>query len=333
MDSEMHVLDMGDFEIERRMETFARARLSPDPQVVARTRARVMREARIQHEAARDAARAAAAIVPLVSRRSTVRRLAMPLLAASMWLGIAVGTVAATQAGGALYPTRLLIEHATLPTGGAERIAAEIERLDARLADALSAAARGDAPAVAAALAAYDGIADETCVAAAGNAALESSVAHALGRHRMVLTAVSESLGAKGNATAAAAVETAIERSIEHNAAVIDLMGTRGRPDAIGTNANGAGGPGATGAGATGQNGGAGGGANGATGPGTGPNGNGSGTQTGGSASGGKGEPGGTSGGQSGGNGTHSPKPTAAPTPTPDAPPTHEPRGRPRADQ
>jgi hypothetical protein len=239
MDDEMQALDIRDFEIERRLEAFARARLSPDPNVTARVRARVMREARLQHVAARDAARAAAPI-PLVSRRSTVRRLAMPLLAASVWLGIAVGTVAAAQAGGPLYPTRLWIEGATLPAGGYARTTAEIGRLETRLADALTAAARGDTAAVAAALEAYDSIAAEALAGASGTEELEVLVAAALDRHRAVLTAVAASLDEKGSSTAAEAVERAIERAVEHNAAVVDRLGAGKPSDSTGTNGSGA---------------------------------------------------------------------------------------------
>jgi hypothetical protein len=303
MDDEMQALDIRDFEIERRLDAFARARLSPDPQATARTRARVMREARHQHEAARDAARAAAPVA-LVARRSTVRRVAMPLLAASLWVAIAVGSVAAAQAGGPLYPTRLWIEQATLPSGASERVAAEIGRLETRLADALTAAAHGDTSAVAAALAAYDSIAAEALAGASGNAELEAIVAAALDRHRAVLTAVAASLNEKGNSAASAAVELAIERAIERNAAVVERIGA-GQPTRSGTNA----GNGTTGGTA-----------------GSGSDTNGSGGSTTGGQTGGDQSGSGASGDQ-GGDGakpSRSPKPTPAPTEQRD--PNHTPR-------
>ena len=90
-DDEMQqTLEIRDFEIERRLEAFARARLSPNPVAAARTRARVMREARLQFDAARIAAQIAPAVA-LSTRRSSPRRFLTPLLAASMWVGIAVG--------------------------------------------------------------------------------------------------------------------------------------------------------------------------------------------------------------------------------------------------
>jgi hypothetical protein len=238
MDDEVQTLDLRDFElrdleIERRFEAFARARLTPDPQAVARARARVMREARLQFEAARIASHVVPAMT-LGSRPSVARRLAMPVLAASVWLGIAVGSVAASQAGGPLYPARLWVEVTTLPTNAADRTAAEIVRLDARLGDAMTAAARGDAAAVGAALDAYREIADEAIAVSTGREDLEAIVAAALERHRGVLTAVAESLGSKGNATAAAAVEAAIERAIERNSAVVAGFATNGGGRAAG---------------------------------------------------------------------------------------------------
>ena len=301
-------LDIRDFEIERRFDAYARARLSPDPAAVARTRARVMREARLQFEAARIAAHVVPA-VSLATHRPLARRIATPLLAASLWAGVVVGSVAAAQAGGPLYPTRMWIETATLPATGVARTTAELDRLDARLGDALGAAARGDAGAVAAALAAYRQIADETIVASTGDEALEARVAAALERHLAVLTAVSASLEAKGNSTAADAVETAIERTIERNAAVVaGLAGNGGGKESGSGSTDGAG---ATGGGKTGGGG-----------------------QTGNGQMGGTGSTGGNGGagrGQDGGaKPTREPKPTAAPEATPRAPsvPDHTPRGQ-----
>jgi hypothetical protein len=310
-DAMQQTLDIRDFEIERRFDAFARARLSPDPAATARARARVMREARLQFEAARIAAHVAPAVA-LAGRRSSPRRFLTPLLAASMWVGIAVGSVAAAQAGGPLYPTRMWLEGATLPANAADRTAAELARLDSRLGDALSAAARGDANAVAAALAAYRQIADETITASIGDEALEALVSAALDRHVAALTAVAASLEAKGNTTAAAAVETAIDRAIEHNAAVVAGLAANGtgKPeDGDQTHAGGAG-SGSTGGDSDAATGG-----------------------TGGNA-GGNGGAVGADNGQTGNGQTGEPKPSRPPKPTPPAhsappdAPDHTPRGQ-----
>src|SRR6266700_7107118 len=110
MDDQMQAMDAGDLELERRLDSYARSRLSPDPSSIARVRARIMREARLQH----DAARIAAQIAPMTSASwgPWGRRLVMPFLAATVWLGIAVRSISAAQPGGPLYPTRLWIENA-----------------------------------------------------------------------------------------------------------------------------------------------------------------------------------------------------------------------------
>src|SRR5258706_16203122 len=110
----------------------------------------------------------------------------MPCGAAGMGPAIAVGAIAAAQAGGPLSPTRMWIENATLPTAGAARAGAELSRLDARLFEATAAASRGDVGAVEAALDAYFRIADEATAAAIGDSALEAQVAAALDKHLAV---------------------------------------------------------------------------------------------------------------------------------------------------
>lgn len=304
----MQATDVMDREIERRLESYARARLSPDPQAVARARARVMREARLQFEASRIAIHMAPTI-SIAVHRSRTRRLAMPLLAASVWLGIAVGANAAAQAGGPLYPTRMWVENAVLPSTGASRATAELERLNARLAEAMSAAARGDAGAVQAALDAYREIADEAIAAAAGDADLEALVTAALDRHEAVLTAVAAGLVSQGNDTAAAAVEASIQRAIDHNQAVIKRIGENGAGGAENGSTGGSGTGGTGGSGGTG----------------------GTGTVVGPAPSadngGGNGGTGGT-----GGTGTTDGKPAKTPKPAPSAdplqPPDHSPRGQ-----
>ena len=292
----MQAIEVRDREIERRLDAYARARLRPDPKAVARTRARVMREARLHFEAARIAAHMMPSMAH-VPRGSTTRRVAVPLLAAGLLLGIAAGSISAAQAGGPLYPTRMWIENATLPTAGAARAGAELGRLDARLFEATAAASRGDVGAVEAALDAYFQIADEATAAAIGDSALEALVAAALDKHLAVLAAVAASLEGKGNDIAVVAVEASIQRAIVHNQAVVDRLAANrggagtGSPAGPATNPGGAGGVGTgTGAGA---------GADGATGGGAEP---------------------------SGGKPERTPKPTPA-LPDPQDPPEHSPRG------
>jgi uncharacterized membrane protein YgcG len=242
MDEDMFVTEAGDFEIERRLESYARARLSADPQVVARIRARVMREARLQADAPR-----VAAPDPLTARRArrmTPRRVSVGFLAAAVWLGVAAGSIFAAQAGGPLYPARVWIEQATLPSEAGARTTAEFVRLDARLADALVAAARGDAGAVQAALDSYRQIADDTIAVAAGNATLVGLVADVLDRHILLLSDVAARLSDKGNTTAATAVVASIARAIDHTQAAIVRLGGQPSGAGGGTGAAGGSGPG-----------------------------------------------------------------------------------------
>ncbi len=242
----MQAMDAGTIELGRRLEAYARVRLSPDPQASARTRARVMREARLSFEAARIAVHVGPAIA--ASRRSMQRRMVMPFLAAAVWLGIAAGSIAAAQAGGPLYPTRMWVESLLLPPGIEARTQAELSELDARLAEALAGVARGDRAAVAAALDAYSSIADDAIAASAGDPLLAEQVAEALDQHRAVLTAIAARLGDRGNLTASEAIERNIERAIEHNAGAINAIGNHPNPPAAGAGgSSGTGGSGATG--------------------------------------------------------------------------------------
>jgi hypothetical protein len=172
----------------------------------------------------------------------------MPLLAAVVWLAIAVGTIAAAHAGGPLYPTRLWLENATVPTNGSARVTAELDRLESRVEEVLEAANNGDVQGVAAALDAYAAIAADATAAGSGDPVQLARVEQALANHVAVLTAVAAGLSDRGNDTAADAVERNIERAIAHSAAVIaNLAAHQGGP-AAGTPLGG-GGAGAGGAG------------------------------------------------------------------------------------
>jgi hypothetical protein len=311
MDSQMQATDAGTIEPGHRLEAHARARLSPNPQATARARARVMREARLSFEAARIAVHVLPAMAE--SRRSIRRRMVMPFLAATVWLALAMGTMAAGQAGGPLYPTRMWIENALLPSGSSARTAADLSRLDARLAEALSGAASGNRGAVAAALDAYYQIADDAASESGTDSALQAMVAEALDQHRAVLTAIAARLADKGNVTASDAIERNIQRAIDHNAAVIQGIGSGGTPN------GGAGRPPGNGSG---------------TGAGSGAGGGGSGSGAGGAGAG----AGGAGAGGGGGSANHTPVPgpisqpvvpTEKPVHTPKPPPVqpdHTPR-------
>jgi hypothetical protein len=232
MGDEMQAMDAGDIELERRLDSYARARLAPDGRAIARIRARVMREARLQDEAARIAAYVAPAIGH--RHRGIVRRVIVPFLAASIWLAIAVGTMAAAKAGGPLYPTRLWLESVTVPASGGQRVESDLQRLDDRIAEALGAANSGDREAVAAALDAYGGIARDATVSSADDATLIARVERALARHQAVLSALVTGLTDHGDGTAVDAIQRNLARVIASNAAVLEVFGRQhgaGAPD------------------------------------------------------------------------------------------------------
>jgi hypothetical protein len=221
MDDPMQASIGGDLEIEQRLDAYARVRLSPTERASARMRARVMREARLAM-AARGAASATGSLEHARARRrgGLLRRGAGLLLAAGLSLAVAGGAMAAAQAGGPLYPTRMWLETITLPADGAARADADLVRLEARLQEVIAAAHRGDRAAVAAALLAYQEIAEEALLAAGGDAAAIDRLRVAFDRHLAVLEAVA----AKVPPQASEAIGRNIDRAIERNGARLERI-------------------------------------------------------------------------------------------------------------
>jgi hypothetical protein len=147
-------------------------------------------------------------------------------LAAALSLAVVGAALAGGQPGGPLYGGRVWLESLTLPADAANRADAEIVRLEARLAEIGVAAARGDASAIADALAAYGEIADEALAGTAGDAAALDRIRAALGRHLGVLGRVAAQLPGQ----AAAQIEANIERAIAHSNAAIDRIESRANP-------------------------------------------------------------------------------------------------------
>jgi hypothetical protein len=211
----------GDLEIEQRLDAFARVRLSPTERASARMRARIMREARLAMAAPAWSRPTTASIDHARALRGGLtRRGAGLLLAAGLTLAVAGGAMAASQAGGPLYPTRMWLETVSLPAAGAARTDADIVRLESRMEEVIAAARRGDRAAVAAALLAYEQIADEALIAAAGDEAAIERLRIALDRHVAVL----EAIAAKVPPQASDAIGRNIDRAIEHNGATLDRI-------------------------------------------------------------------------------------------------------------
>jgi hypothetical protein len=234
MDDQMQASISGELELQRRLDAYASVRLSATPRADARMRARVMREARLAFAARADSPGPVGSIgsidVTRTRRRADLfRRGGGLLLAAGLSLGVAGGAMAAAQAGGPLYPTRMWLETITLPTDGGGRTDAEIARLETRMVEMMAAARSGDRGAVEAALLAYEEIADDAEAVATGDSAAMDRLRIALDRHLAVL----ESVAAKVPPQARDSIERNIDRAIEHNAATLERIGaTRGGPAA-----------------------------------------------------------------------------------------------------
>ena len=199
-------------ELAQRLEAYALARLSPDAATTARMRSAVMAVAATR--LARGASRTQAAEpTPIFSRRAMAtvgrpRRIAVGLLAASLALVGVAGAALAAGPGGPLYDARLWIERAALPSDPGARATADLNRLDARLGEAVHEADGGNQSGVAAALAAYRQTLDEALEGADQDdrtAQLEAAIAH----HRAVLERL---LG-----TVPVQARDAIERAIDNS--------------------------------------------------------------------------------------------------------------------
>ena len=214
-----------DLEVERRLDDFARGRLTPSAASKARSRARVMREARLAF--ADQAARAATAGAQAdgktalsAARRTHLRRGFALLAAAALSLVVVGGAFAASTAGGPLYGARVWLETVTLPTDVSARADAELVRLSTRLAELQAAVRSGDRAAVAAALVAYEQIADEALAGAGTDQAVIDKLTAALDRHVAVLERVASQVPPQ----AAASIAVNIQKAINHNDAAIERI-------------------------------------------------------------------------------------------------------------
>jgi hypothetical protein len=220
--------DVEDVELAERLEAYAEARLSPSLSATTRMRTHVMAAAQRQAALARaDTDGAALAAAEPASRPRLVqvprwRRPVAALLAASLTLALAVGSVAAARPGGPLYGTRVWVETLTLPSTAADRAAAEVRRLNDRLAEAADAAAAGDANAAAAALAAYNAILAEATAGTNGNAVANATLDTAVRRNIDVLTAL------LGRASFPEQAKDAIQHAIDQSDSAAN--GLQGKP-------------------------------------------------------------------------------------------------------
>jgi hypothetical protein len=226
-----HTIDLtepGTAEAMRRLEAYVDLRLSPSVTATTRMRMNVMNAAhRRAALVAADADAASSAATPLArpadptrSRRNAWRRTGSVLLAASMTLGIVVGTASAAKAGGPLYGARLFAEMAVLPADPMARAEAELARLDERVREIQQASSEGDSAAVQAALAAYSAIVAEAETASDGDAAASAAIGAGVARHVAVLTGLI--------ATVPAAARDALQHALVSSTKALQDFGVNG---------------------------------------------------------------------------------------------------------
>lgn len=191
--TDMDELDDGikpeDPEIERRLDAYADARLTPTDDAMARIRANVQAQVDLAVDPTAGPSTAATTRAAPTTRVSGRRRVWIGLAAASLTLVIlAGGAVVGARPGGPLYATSLSIEAANLPTQVAERIGAEIDRLERRIAEARSATTGSDAGAADAALTAYASIVTTAGAESSADATARATLADRLNQHVTVLS-------------------------------------------------------------------------------------------------------------------------------------------------
>jgi hypothetical protein len=180
--------------LEDLLDAYAEARLVPTRPVLARIRSAVLAEAAAAaarrradalHTTSLEAAPPSRFAFAFPQLRVPRRAFALGM-AATLTLGTSAAVLAAPP-GSPFYNARLVIESALLPTQIDARLAAYEQHLEQRLNDAEAAAARGDAAALGAALAAYQ--ADVAAIVAQSgfSAAQLAHLEEVLAKHTAVL--------------------------------------------------------------------------------------------------------------------------------------------------
>jgi hypothetical protein len=233
-DDTMDPYDTGLLELTRRLEAYADARLSPST-AASRMRMNVMAAAHRQSallaaERAREPVAPPTALVVAEKAQQPARRLkttGAAFMAASLAVAMLAGTAYGAKAGGLFYGTRLWIEAANLPAGHLARAEAEIDRLDARIAEAQQASAEHDAPAAEAALAAYSAIVVEAAAGAVGDESASAVIEVSVSRHVLVLAGLVDSVPGHARGAVQTALTSGSTVIDELNAAT--TRGTGGR--------------------------------------------------------------------------------------------------------
>jgi len=215
------------------LDAFAEARLRADVERTVVVRAQVVAAARARAWSVAGASTPSGG-APRRGWLGLPRLARAPLLAGAGLLlvaAIAGGALAATAPGGPLYGARLWVEELTLPAAPEARTEAQIDRLDERLDEAVRAAESGDVGATVAALDEYWVTAGAALAAAGDDAARREHVTAEIGRHVVILTALTERVPDR----AAEAIQAAVDRAEERIQELLDRIpgkpATPGGPD------------------------------------------------------------------------------------------------------
>jgi hypothetical protein len=215
-------------ELDRQLQTYASARLTPSSDAVRRMRkAVVLRAADLaairQFEAERLAAeqeRLRNSHAGLFGWLGLHRRASAALLAASMTIA-SVGVVFGASADSPLYPARIWLQSVLLPGSGDARAAAHVDLLEQRVEDAEHAAGGADAAGVQAALTAYISELESAIADAQNDPARLAELQQALAAHLLLLQQLENS--------APAGAQNAIHQAInDSRQAQHDLAGRGG---------------------------------------------------------------------------------------------------------
>jgi hypothetical protein len=209
-------------QVARRLTAYAQFRLSPTPEATARMRARVLEAAAAIPERHAVATREPISLAAHRVRFGGRSRVFASLLAAALSALLLAGVAFASSPGGPLYGVRLWVETVALPSEPGARADADVDRLDARLDEAVGAARNGNGSATAAALAAYRDVLEDALTAAGKIEARNERLEAALTRHQVVLATL---LG-----YAPEPARDALEQAIERSDQAVDGIGA-GRGD------------------------------------------------------------------------------------------------------
>jgi hypothetical protein len=180
--------------LEDMLDAYADARLMPRGPVLTRIRANVLAEAVAVSAAAVRRPQFAEARAPRWTVPSPFTRRAFAFGFAAM---LTIGTSAAVLAappGSPFYGARVYIETLALPAQGDARFDGHERLLTERIAEAEAAAGRGDAPGLAAALAAYQAEVDAASADVGDDAARLAHLEDELAKHTAVLTELATTL-------------------------------------------------------------------------------------------------------------------------------------------